>query len=108
MYSCLWSLLVTHFCVSKRPAVVRLLASHKVDMNRKNEKGLTPLIIAVDENEPDMVQLLLEGGAKLDIKYENPELSKKPIDAIQWSKLRNHRECTKILEKAKKDGCVIC
>jgi len=90
-----------------RPSVVKLLCGQKVDINKKNDKGLTPLIIAVEENEPDMVTLLLEGGAKIDIKHENPELSKKPIDAIQWSKLKNHRECTKILEKAKKD-CIIC
>lgn len=73
----------------------------------KNDKGWTPLIIAIEENEPDMVQLLLEMGAKLDIKYNNPELSKKQIDAVQWAKLKQHRECHKILEKAKKEGCII-
>jgi len=91
-----------------RPPIVRLLSTHKADIDKKNEKGETPLILAVEENLPDMCQLLLEAGAKWDIKYENPELSKKPIDAIQWSKLRNHKECTKVLEHAKKHGCVIC
>jgi len=93
---------------SNRPPIVRLLSTHKADINKKNEKGETPLILAVEENLPDMCQLLLEAGAKLDIKYDNPELSKKPIDAIQWSKLRNHKECTKVLEHAKKHGCIIC
>jgi uncharacterized protein len=94
---------------SDRPAIVRLLCESKVDINKLNSKGETALIIAVEENLPEMVQLLLEGGARLDLKYSNPELDKKkPLDAIHWSKLRNHRECTKVLETAKKNGCLIC
>jgi len=94
---------------SNRPAIVRLLHQNNVDMNKTNKNGETALIIAVEENEPEMVRLLLECKSDWSIKYNNQEVSpKKPIDALTLAKLRNHKECHKLLTQAKKEGCVIC
>jgi ankyrin repeat protein len=93
--------------VSNRPAIVRLLVQNKADINKQNRKGETPLIVAVEENEPEMVKLLLECGADWSIKYQNNEVSKKPINALQLAKLKGFKDTTKILTQAKKEGCSV-
>lgn len=91
----------------ERPDVIRLLAAKGADLNGMNRIGQTPLVIAVEEDLPDMVRLLLEGGADPMIKHENQEVSKKPITAGQLAKLRGRKDCQKLLEKAQKEGCTI-
>lgn len=39
--------------------------SEKVDINQTNEKGFTPLILAVYNNAPEAVQFLIANGANL-------------------------------------------
>lgn len=52
-----------------RPELVHHLASMKgVDINKFNEEGLNPLITAISGGHLDVVKILLEQGAKIDIK----------------------------------------
>lgn len=121
---------------SERTAVVQLLLSKKVNPNTLNSKGETALFIAVEEDFPEIVQVLLEGGADPTIKC-NSSLSKKgtcsimkhmidhhthikfeciilivvwigPITPAQLNKLKKgNKEIGKMLKKAEKDGCNI-
>ena len=95
------------FNYSERLAVVDLLIENRADVNKKNAKDYTPLLIAVDEDKPEMCKKLCEKGANLEFKYHNEEFGKKPIDAIKWAKLRGHKDCEKVLIKAKKEGCLL-
>jgi Ankyrin repeats (3 copies) len=55
-----------------RTSVVEsLLATGKCDIDRKNEKGLPPLIIAIHHGHADMVQLLLDKGADKEATFED-------------------------------------
>ena len=45
----------------------RLLLSHRADPNRLNDRGQSPLAGAVFKNEKEIVDLLLEAGADVDL-----------------------------------------
>ena len=59
----------------------RLLLSNGADPNRLNDRGQSPLAGAVFKNEPEIVLLLLEAGADVDLgrpsAWEAVELFKK-------------------------------
>jgi hypothetical protein len=51
-----------------KPAVARILVEHGADVNAQNRYGITPLLIALDINNFEVVEMLLRAGAKLDLK----------------------------------------
>ena len=59
----------------------RLLLSHGADPNRLNDRGQSPLAGAVFKNEKEIVDILLEAGADVDLgqpsAWEAVELFKK-------------------------------
>lgn len=59
----------------------RLLLSHGADPNRLNDRGQSPLAGAVFKNEQEIVDILLEAGADVDLgrpsAWEAVELFKK-------------------------------
>ncbi len=59
----------------------RLLLSHGADPNRLNDRGQSPLAGAVFKNEKEIVDILLEAGADVDLgrpsAWEAAELFKK-------------------------------
>ena len=59
----------------------RLLLSHGADPNRLNDRGQSPLAGAVFKNETEIVDILLEAGADVDLgrpsAWEAVELFKK-------------------------------
>lgn len=59
----------------------RLLLSHGADPNRLNDRGQSPLAGAVFKNEKEIVEILLEAGADVDLgrpsAWEAVELFKK-------------------------------
>lgn len=55
--------------------VVEILLEHSADINATNNKGKTPLMIAVDLGHREIAALLIENGCDLDVgnmrrKYE--------------------------------------
>lgn len=48
-------------------ALSRLLLSHGADPNRLNDRGQSPLTGAVFKNEKEIVEILLEAGADVDL-----------------------------------------
>merc|ERR1711934_1010877 len=91
-----------------RDQVVEMLLERGADINALDDKGRTPLICAVEANEPEMVKFLCSKRANITIKYKDPELSNKSITAAQCAKLKIHVECEEVLKQAKKDGCSVC
>eukprot|EP01094_Clydonella_sp_ATCC50884_P014217 TRINITY_DN2458_c0_g1_i1.p1 TRINITY_DN2458_c0_g1~~TRINITY_DN2458_c0_g1_i1.p1 ORF type:complete len:409 (-),score=161.16 TRINITY_DN2458_c0_g1_i1:172-1326(-) len=91
-----------------REGVVEMLLEKGGNINSLDGKGRTPLICAVEANEPEMVKYLCTKRANIGIKYKDPELSPKPITAAQCAKLKYHGECEEVLKQAKKDGCCVC
>ena len=46
--------------------LVKSLIEQKVDLNARDNSGKTPLMIAAFHNKPQIVQILIENGAKLE------------------------------------------
>ncbi|MBP6421348.1 MAG: AAA family ATPase [Propionivibrio sp.] len=57
-------------CVSKSAATVSLLLDHGADPNSIDHKGFTALHIAAEDNIPEVADLLLSHGARLDIRKD--------------------------------------
>jgi len=51
-----------------RPAISRVLLEHGADVNAQNRYGITPLLVALDLNDLELVEMFLQAGAKLDLK----------------------------------------
>ena len=78
----------------------RLLLSHGADPNRLNDRGQSPLAGAVFKNENEIVDMLLEAGADVDLgrpsAWEAVELFKKTNEygenfSRQREKLKSER-----------------
>ena len=48
--------------------MVRLLAEQGADVDTENKQGATPLLVAVKEDKPKVVELLLSLGAEEDVE----------------------------------------
>lgn len=66
------------------PAGIELLLKAKADVNKKNEFGKTPLMMAAHMNRPDTVKLLLNHGA-------NPNLTTDTVGKYSISMERGQR-----------------
>ncbi|MGB5919486.1 ankyrin repeat domain-containing protein [Arcobacter sp.] len=73
--------------------LMKLLIDKKVDINKKDKNGLTPLFYAVIAKNLKTVKLLVKSGAKTDVK------NKKGRTVFQISKDLNEKDITKILNK---------
>ena len=51
-----------------------LLLQYKVDLNQRTREGLTPLIASIMMGDPELVQLMVEHGARTDYPAANDEL----------------------------------
>ena len=87
---------------SARGALIPMLIGKGVDVNDKNNKGETALIVAVENNRPEIVEALLAQKADPNVKFTNKEFSPKPITAIDLAKLMAHQECLMALKKKRK------
>jgi len=52
-------------------AAVKILIDHKADINIKEDKGLTPLHIAIKENHLTIAEMLILQGAEVNTKNNN-------------------------------------
>lgn len=91
----------------------RLLLSHGADPNRLNDRGQSPLAGAVFKNEKEIVDILLEAGADVDLgqpsAWEAVELFKKTNDygekfSRQRDKLKSGKDGRDEDETAAKGG----
>ncbi len=48
--------------------VVKALLAKKADVNCQNKNGETPIFLAAGRGDVEIVKLLLDNGAKLDVK----------------------------------------
>lgn len=55
-------------CKYENISVIESMIVDKIDINAKNNKGITALMVAAAENRPDVVKLLLKEGAEPNIK----------------------------------------
>lgn len=76
-----------------------LLEREKVDINRKNEDGMSVLWHAVREDRENLVDLLLKYGADPDVTMEGRD--KQPISLERLTKHRDNQAIIDRLEKAK-------
>lgn len=54
---------IHHACAHNATDIVQILLDHDVDVNVKNEDGITPLIYAAVQTNPQITQMLLNHGA---------------------------------------------
>ena len=74
---------------------VKLLVEDGIDIEKKST-GLTPLMFAARHNKVDIVKLLIDHGANLNVKSS----SKRKFTAIKWAELSNAKESYVVLKKA--------
>jgi len=53
---------------TSKPTIARILLEHGADVNAQNRYGITPLLVALDINNLEIVEMFLQAGAKLDLK----------------------------------------
>ncbi|MDE0535561.1 ankyrin repeat domain-containing protein [Tenacibaculum sp. L6] len=87
---------VSTFCKLIRAGnfeAVKAMADNGTDINRKSV-GLTPLMFAARYNKADIVQLLIDSGAKLKVKSE------RGYTALEYAKMSKAHEAYKIIAAA--------
>ncbi len=88
------SLAPLHFAASTGSlATVKLLLDHKADPNRRDVRGMTPLMLAIgtDHQDPAVVRLLLDRGADPAIQSKDGET------ALDWARKFNQPDVMKAL-----------
>lgn len=54
--------------IEKQREIINYLLAKKVDVNRADEEGRTPLILAITTGEKDIVDLILKNGADINLR----------------------------------------
>ncbi len=75
------------------PEVMEALIKAGANVNAKDIRGMTPLMLAIATDSPDprIVRMLLDRGADTDVKSANGER------ALDWAKKFNHPEILRLL-----------
>ena len=76
---------------------VRALIQQGEDVNKKST-GLTPLMFAARHNQPEIAQLLIDNGAKLNSRSE-----KEGMTALEMAERYKAADTYKVIEKATED-----
>lgn len=74
--------------------VMRLLSKHGADIDTIDESGYTVLINAVVSDKPDLVRLMIELGADMDIK------AKDGLSALDWAQELGFVDIAELLESS--------
>ena len=84
---------------SKSPSMVRALLEAKANIEQPTDDGTnrTPLIWAILGNQPEIVAILLDHGAKVDVVMENP-ISQERHSAIELAEKRGHPAIVEMLK----------
>jgi ankyrin repeat protein len=75
--------------------VMRLLSKHGADIDTVDESGYTVLINAVVNDKPDLVRLMIELGADMDIK------AKDGLSALDWAQELGFADIAELLETSR-------
>ena len=76
---------------------VKALIQQGEDVNRKST-GLTPLMFAARHNQPEIAQLLIDNGAKL-----NSRSDKEGMTALEMAERYKADDTFEVIQKAKED-----
>ena len=76
---------------------VKALIQQGEDVNRKST-GLTPLMFAARHNQPEIAQLLIDNGAKL-----NSRSDKEGMTALEMAERYKAGDTFEVIQKAKED-----
>lgn len=76
--------------------VMRLLSQHGADIDSFDESGSTVLINAVVNDKPDLVRLMIELGADVDIK------AKDDLSALDWAQELGFVDIVELLESSRR------
>ena len=94
------------------PIATQILLGHGADVNAQSRYGITPLLIALGENNLETVEMFLQAGARLDLKDgkgTSPEIlyrTRKPEIAREVEK--HIREKVGNDATSKGDRCSVC
>ncbi|MEW8692685.1 MAG: thioredoxin fold domain-containing protein [Candidatus Thiodiazotropha endolucinida] len=82
-----------HLAMEKPVGITRLLIQAGADVDTRNAGGVTALMQAAGLGRRDIVELLLEAQARLDLKdYQGNSV-------VDWSQRSNHRKLRRMLER---------
>ena len=76
---------------------VKALIQQGEDVNRKST-GLTPLMFAARHNQPEIAQLLIDNGAKL-----NSRSDKEGMTALEMAQRYKANDTFEVIQKANED-----
>jgi len=62
-------------------------------VNARNQGGITPLMIAAAADQPELVGLLVQAGAKIDARSETGET------ALSIARAKDHQAVMKLLQQ---------
>lgn len=88
-----WSRTPLHIAAGASPAIVRLLIKAGADIDKRNSGGVTPLMLAAGNGRRDIVNLLLQAGARLNLK------DYKSNSVVDWARRSKDSELVKELEQ---------
>ena len=71
--------------------VLRYILSHRQDLNAVDSNGCSPIVIATQYNQVQVVVFLLESGADLSLRDNNGDT------ALHWAAYKGHNEMIALL-----------
>ena len=87
-----WSRTPLHLAAEAPAGIARMLIKAGADLDKRNAGGVTPLMLAAGNGRQDIVELLLQAGARLDLKdYQDNSV-------VDWARRSQNPELTRKLE----------
>ena len=77
-------------------ALITILIKRKVDVNQTNHKGKTPVVYAISLQSKNVLQLLLEHGAKVCVESEDGKVIS-PLDSAIVQYLQTKNQSSKVM-----------
>lgn len=78
-----WTPLHSATTINSSADIAALLLEHKADVNARNNQGITPLCLAIGNNQTEMVRLFLQHNAEVNSRNNRLET---PLHSAVWAK----------------------